>query len=249
MKIITEICCGSFYDAKMAQLGGAKRIELNSSLHLGGITPSLGSLILSKKQTDLKVICMVRPRGAGFLYLEEDMETMFLDAELLMQNGADGIAFGFLTKDNEIDMVSTKKMVDIITKYNGEVVFHRAFDCVNDPIKSCEELISLGIHRILTSGLEDKAINGTPVLANLQTQFGDKVEFLMGSGVNATNTKTLVSLTGINQVHSSCKEWLEDSTTSANGVSYSYFNGTNNYDVVSKELSEKLVNACEELVK
>ena len=73
MKIITEICCGSFYDAKMAQLGGAKRIELNSSLHLGGITPSLGSLILSKKKTDLKVICMVRPRGAGFLYLEEDI--------------------------------------------------------------------------------------------------------------------------------------------------------------------------------
>ena len=32
-----EICCGSYYDAVQAACGGAKRIELNSGLHLGGL--------------------------------------------------------------------------------------------------------------------------------------------------------------------------------------------------------------------
>ena len=32
-----EICCGSYYDAVQAASGGAKRIELNSGLHLAGL--------------------------------------------------------------------------------------------------------------------------------------------------------------------------------------------------------------------
>ena len=66
MKRMIEICCGSYEDALAAYRGGAKRVELNSALHLGGLTPSVASLILTKKNTDLKVIAMVRPRGAGF---------------------------------------------------------------------------------------------------------------------------------------------------------------------------------------
>lgn len=101
MERIIEICCGSYEDALAAYRGGAKRIELNSALYLGGLTPSLGSLILTKKNTDLKVITMVRPRGAGFCYSEADFETMKMDARLLMENGADGVAFGCLDEEGE----------------------------------------------------------------------------------------------------------------------------------------------------
>ena len=74
MNKIIEICCGSYEDALAAYRAGAKRIELNSALHLGGLTPSLGTLRLVKQNTDLKVIVMVRPRGAGFCYSEADFE-------------------------------------------------------------------------------------------------------------------------------------------------------------------------------
>ena len=132
MERMIEVCCGSYEDALASYKGGAKRIELNSALYLGGLTPTLASLILVKKHTDLKVITMVRPRGAGFCYTEAEFETMKVDARLMMENGADGIAFGCLTKEGEIDVEQTKKIIDIIKEYNGEVVFHRAFDCVKD---------------------------------------------------------------------------------------------------------------------
>ena len=65
-----EICCGSYQDALVAYKAGAKRIELNCALELGGLTPSVSSLKLVKQNCDLDVICMVRPRGAGFCYTE-----------------------------------------------------------------------------------------------------------------------------------------------------------------------------------
>ena len=56
MERLVEICCGSYEDALNAYKGKAKRIELNSALYLGGLTPSLASLKLTKKNTNLKVI-------------------------------------------------------------------------------------------------------------------------------------------------------------------------------------------------
>lgn len=241
-----EICCGSYEDAMNAYLGGAKRIELNSALHLGGLTPSIGSLRLTKKNTDLKVICMVRPRGAGFCYSETEFEQMMEDAELLLKNGADGLAFGFLNDDCTVDIERTIKMTTLIKAYNAEAVFHRAFDCVTDPIKSIESLINMKIDRLLTSGLQPKAMAGKELIKMLQECYGDKIEILAGSGVNAANAQELMEYTKISQVHSSCKDWSCDPTTSGDNVNYCYGSQghENDYDFVSKELVEKLIKMC-----
>ena len=69
MERIVEICCGSYEDALNAYHGGAKRIELNSALHLGGLTPTLASLKMTKKNTDLKVIT-IYIKKKGDLYLK-----------------------------------------------------------------------------------------------------------------------------------------------------------------------------------
>ena len=63
-----EVCCGSFEDAMMASECGVKRVELNSALSLGGLTPSLGSLIMIKQYSDIEVVSMVRARAGGFCY-------------------------------------------------------------------------------------------------------------------------------------------------------------------------------------
>ena len=241
--MMIEICCGSYQDGIAAYKGGARRIELNSALSVGGLTPSLASLIRLKKETDLKIICMVRPRAAGFCYDKEDIEIMLEDAKIMLENGADGIAFGFLCEDCTMDVDSTMKMVDLIHSYGGEAVFHRAFDVVKNPYVAMEQLIDLKVDRVLTSGQKQKAIEGKELIKGLQEKFGSKIEILAGSGINASNAKELMEYTGISQVHSSCKNYKKDETTKSNFVSYSYLDGDHvfDYDVVDVDVVKKLV--------
>lgn len=245
MKNLVEICCGSYYDAKQAFLGGANRIELNSGLFLGGLTPSIGSLQLIKEDFNINTICMVRPRGGGFLYNDEDKKVMFKDAKSFLKANADGIAFGFLNQNKTIDIENTKKMVDIIKNFDNKkkAVFHRAFDCVINPYEAIEQLIDLGIDRLLTSGLKNKAFEGISLIKELNDKYGNKIEILAGSGINYENAKEIIEKTGINQVHSSCKTFIQDITTSGQNVSYAYLNNENKYDVVCCELVKKLVNS------
>ena len=96
-----EVCCGSYKDGLRAYKGGATRIELNSALYLGGLTPSVASLRLLKRETKLTIICMVRPRGAGFTYDEIEYKQMLLEAEDLLENGADGLALQLMSSVQE----------------------------------------------------------------------------------------------------------------------------------------------------
>ena len=235
-----EVCAGSVQDCINAQLGGADRVELNSALHLGGLTPSLAMLKLVKEKTSLKVICMDRPRAAGFCYDDVEIETMFEDAKILLENRADGISFGFLNSDATINVTETKKMVELIHQYQKEAVFHRAFDCVDDPMHAIKQLIDCGVDRILTSGLQPTAMQGASVLEKLQSEFGNQIELLAGSGINANNIRALKEQTGLHQFHGSCKEWCKDPTTTVGNVSYAYHE-SDDYDCVSLEKVRSIV--------
>ncbi len=211
---------------------------------MGGLTPSLATLVKTKEHTDLSVISMVRPRGAGFLYSEDEYEIMIWDCKLLMEHGSDGIAFGFLTQDFKIDENRTKKMVEQIHFHRGEAVFHRAFDCVRDPFSSIETLIELGVDRVLTSGLENTAIHGVELLRELQQCYHKEIQILAGSGIRENNARHLIERTGINQIHSSCKIIQEDVTTRRNNVSYGYCEENEcGYESVSIELVKQLLEA------
>lgn len=218
-----EICCGSYEDALKAYKAGANRIELNSALYLGGLTPSLGTLMLCRKEIDIPIICMLRPRAAGFNYSEKEIETMFMDARILLENGADGLAFGFLNKDYSIDINNTKRMVDLIHAYNKEAVFHRAFDLCKDLKQAIQTLIDLKVDRVLTSGGHLNVDLGKEELKKLSPYQKD-IEILMGSGINCDNVKDLIKETGIKMIHSSAKAWALDNTTSNDKLSYRFVN-------------------------
>lgn len=236
-----EICAGSYQDCITAFKAGAKRVELNSALSAGGLTPSIATLKRVKKETSLKVICMVRIRAAGFCYDSQDIELMLEDAKFLLENGADGIAFGFLNEDGTIHKTATKQMIDLIHFYHKEAVFHRAFDITKDPFQAIETLIDLKCDRILTSGQKSKAMQGMELIKDLQEKYGQQIEILAGSGMNHKNIQEMKNYTKIKQVHSSCKGYRIDPTTSNDSVSYSYIDHTNQYDVVELDLVEKLV--------
>lgn len=242
MKTIIEVCCGSAEDVIIAQLGGADRVELNSALFLGGLTPTLATLDYVKENCTIPIISMVRSRGAGFCYSDIEMELMLKDAEALLKHGSDGLAFGALTKDRQIDIERTRLLVDLAHKYGKELVIHRAFDCVDDPFRSIEELIDLKVDRILTSGNRAKAIDGKDILKELNTLYGHRIELLLGGGVNATNANEVMEYTGIRQIHSSCKAWKIDPTTHNAFITYAYGDKPSHYEYVDLELVKGLVS-------
>lgn len=238
--MLVEVCAGSLLDCVIAQENGANRIELNSALHLGGLTTSLATLRLAKQQVTIPIICMIRPRGAGFCYDEYDKQVMFEDAKLLLENGADGLAFGFLNENKTIDVANTKRMIDLIHSYGKDAVFHRAFDCVQDPFEAIEKLIALRCDRILTSGLQESAPDGATMLQQLQAKYGNQIALCMGAGINANNIVALANQTGVKECHASFKHWVADSTTSGKNVNYRYGNG-DVYDAVSAEKLKELI--------
>lgn len=239
-----EICCGSYEDVYNADLAKADRVELNSALYLGGLTPSLGSFLLAKKQTSMEIICMLRPRGAGFCYSAKDVEVIFEDALIFLKHGVDGLAFGFLNEDFSINEELTLKMVQLIHSYHKQAVFHRAFDLVLDQAQALETLIALKVDRVLTSGGQENVLKGQKNLEDLNKQANGRIEIVMGSGINEDNIAMLMNKTGINQVHSSAKKWLIDKTSSNQYLSYGY-HLANDYDVVDRTKVLKLKQEME----
>lgn len=248
MKYTVEICCGSYEDCISAQKGNANRIELTTALFMGGLSASVAALTLAKKSVTIPIMCMVRPRGGAFHYSQCDFEVMLLETKQLLDAGADGIVFGFLNSDASLDIERTKQILAIIGYKQS--VFHRAFDLVEDPYKTIEQCINLGITRILTSGQQAKAIDGVDLIKDLQTKYGDKIQILVGSGVNNTNVKDIIDLTNVTQVHSSCKDWVADKSNTVNkNINYGYekYPYEHCYDVVCNKKVASLVHLVNEL--
>ena len=103
-------------------------------------------------------------------------------------------------------------------------------------------MIDCCVNRLLTSGQQAKASEGATLLAELQNKYGDKIELLAGSGVNAGNVRELMEKTGIRQIHSSCKSYRMDSTTETGSVSYAYLSDPHrmDYEFVDVELVKAL---------
>ena len=75
-----EVCIDNIESLHLAQQGGATRIELCSSLALGGLTPNAGLMQLAAKHATVPVYAMIRPRQGDFLFSGQDKEIMLADA-------------------------------------------------------------------------------------------------------------------------------------------------------------------------
>ena len=193
-----EICCGSADDVVRAGKAGAHRVELNSDLFAGGLTPSVGSLIEAKKYSSLPIICMLRPRAGGFCYSEHEFQTIMNDLQALKAAGANGFAVGFLNKDGELDISRLKAVVEAAG--NCEMVFHRAFDCMKTyPFQTANQLADLGFRRILTSGRKATAWEGRELIREMQAL--NRIEILPGSGLCNTDLNEFLKHTGFDQIH------------------------------------------------
>lgn len=211
--ILLEICCGSIDDAIQSEKGGADRVELCSALFLGGLTPSVGTIQEAKRRLRIPVIVMVRPRGGGFCYTDAEFATMERDAEAAVDNGADGVVFGILKEDGRIDERRIKRIRRVIGK--RQAVFHRAFDVTPNPFRALDQLIDLGITRVLTSGQKDTVPEGVELIAKLVDRAGKRIEILPGGGIRPYNVADVIRRTGCRQIHMTAWMKIQDRSTHA----------------------------------
>ncbi len=183
--MIIEICANSYASALAAQNAGADRIELCTQLSVGGLTPSFGLIKEVTSALTIPVHVLIRPKAGRFVYSETEMAIMKKDIAICKELGCAGIVSGALTPENEIDISATKQLIE--ASEGMEFTFHRAFDVANNPSKSLEQLIDLGVDRILTSGQQPKAINGLALLQHLLKISEEKIQIMPGSGINKEN--------------------------------------------------------------
>ncbi len=198
MSVLIEVCCGSVDDALEAEAGGADRVELNSSLFFGGLTPSIGAVIEAKHRLRIPVMVMIRPRGGGFCYTDSELAVMERDIERAAEHGADGIVFGVLTADGALDERANARLLARAGRL--PVVFHRAFDVMTGAEEGLERLIDLGFRRILTTGRRAQIEDGADYVRGLIERARGRIEILPG-GMTPRTAPRLIAQIGCSQIH------------------------------------------------
>ncbi len=203
-----EVCANSVESCLAAQAGGANRVELCAGIPEGGTTPSYGEISMAREVLDItRLHVIIRPRGGDFLYSPMEVKTMLKDIEMAKHLGVDGVVFGCLTTNGEIDFTVMQELMK--ASQGLSVTFHRAFDVCRNPKEALEQIIELGCHRILTSGQQATAEQGIPLLKELQEQAAGRIILLAGCGVNEKNIARIALERGIQEFHFSARESIK----------------------------------------
>jgi len=203
-----EIAVVSAAGAGIAASEGADRIELCSSLELGGITPSQGLMEASLEHVDgrLEIHPLIRCRPGDFRYSASDVDTMVHEIRHLLAQGAHGVVVGALTGSGELDVHTLQRLADAARDANqdAQLTFHRAIDQSIDPLAAVEQLLDLGFTRVLTSGHHATAGAGLPTLASMAERAGADLQIMAGGGL-ALEDIPAMHKAGLSAVHLSAK--------------------------------------------
>ncbi|MFN3557585.1 MAG: copper homeostasis protein CutC [Bacteroidales bacterium] len=202
-RVITEIATFTPEAALVAARAGADRIELCSGYSEGGISPSAASIQYVRRQIQIPIHVMIRPRIGDFIYTPAEKEIILEDIRFCKQTGVQGIVCGALLPDGTIDKDFTQQMVEVASPMS--VTFHRAFDLCPDLPQALHTLIECGIHRVLTSGGKPNALEGMHVLEQLVQQASNRLIILPGGGIRPGNVAELIARTGVREIHLSAK--------------------------------------------
>ncbi|TRX66244.1 copper homeostasis protein CutC [Carboxylicivirga sp. M1479] len=243
MKNLLEICCYSFESAKLAQEAGAHRIELCDNYLEGGTTPSHATIKHAVDQLQIPVNVIIRPRGGDFLYSQHEFEVMKQDVINAQKLGVNGVVFGMLKPDGEIDVERTKELMALAPSL--DFTFHRAFDMCRNHLQALEKLKQCGVNRVLTSGGMNTAYEGIDLLADLVTAANKQIVVMPGSGINASNIATIRQQTGASEFHASAKTFVSSAMQYFNpAISMGKDGNVDEYQRISVEVEQitKMIN-------
>lgn len=197
--MIKEACVEFFDGAKRAEENGANRVELCENLSVGGTTPSYGTVKLCLEKLNTDIFPMIRPRGGNFIYSDDEIEIMKEDIKVFKNLGVKAVVFGILTEDNKINLKQMEELVNL--SHPMEVTFHKAIDELENPLDWIEDLIKIGVKRILTSGCKATALEGKDMINKMIEKANGKLKIVVAGKVTKENLAELEKLIPANEFH------------------------------------------------
>lgn len=197
--MIKEACVESLIDAIEAEKRGADRIELCDNLSQGGTTPSYGTIKLALSTLKIPVFPIIRPRGGDFYYTPAEIEVIKEDIKICKSLGAKGVVLGILTADKKIDFKTLAEFMELAKPM--EVTFHKAIDELEDPTLVIDDLINLGVKRILSSGTKPTALEGKDMLNKMIEKAGDRLTIVVAGKVTKEILPEVSSLIPAKEYH------------------------------------------------
>jgi copper homeostasis protein len=248
MRYKLEICVDNIESAINARNAGTDRIELCDNLTEGGTTPGYGTIVTVRKNLNISLNVIIRPRGGDFLYSNLEYDIMKRDIDICGECGVDGIVLGILRADGAIDIERTAKLIEIANPM--KVTFHRAFDMCSDPVQGLEDVISSGATRLLTSGQKNKADEGAELISRLVTQACDRIIIMPGSGINESNIFSIARVTGAIEFHLTGRKVIDSNMIfRRQGISMGGVGGIPEFSrmVADAEKIKRIINILKEI--
>lgn len=196
---VVEAAVETLESALAGERAGVDRVELCANLGEGGTTPDAGLIAAVAGQLQVPVFVMIRSRPGDFVYTDEEIRIMTRDIQAIGPLGASGFVLGALAPDHRVDVERTRALVDAAEGL--PVTFHRAFDLTPSPTEALEELIQIGVGRVLTSGTAATASEGVDVIAALTEVARDRIGILAGGGIRDHNVVEIIRRTRVGEVH------------------------------------------------
>ncbi len=212
-RTLFEACVESLDLAIAAEDGGADRIELCADLSVGGLTPEARIIRETRKHLTIPIHVLIRPRAGDFCYSAEEFDRMKRDISTARDAGIDGVVLGILNPDLSVDTDRSAELLPISKPIS--VTFHRAFDEANDPLRAVDDIASLGIERLLTSGQRPTAEEGMSLIRTLMDRTAGRLTVMPGGGVNKSNALKIISETGATELHGSLGNGRSDKNPEA----------------------------------
>lgn len=189
--MIREACVETAEQAYIAEKNGADRIELCAHLEWDGLTPSIELLNDTLSLINIPIMAMVRSRKGDFVYSKVDMEEMINSISFLEKAGVQGIVFGGLLNNSEIDFDALHQIATAAP--NMPLTFHKAIDYTPDPLHSLKLLArEKVVSTVLTSGGKGTAWENREVLKKM-VEYGKEhhITILVAGGVRHDNLPEL----------------------------------------------------------
>ncbi|MBT2129613.1 copper homeostasis protein CutC [Aliiroseovarius lamellibrachiae] len=196
-----EVCVDTLAGVMAAMNGGARRVELCSSLSEGGLTPSAG-LMHAAATLPIPCYAMIRPRCGVFHFSDAEAEIMLADIATARAAGLAGVVLGAQADDDALNLPLLCKL----TRAAGPLgkTLHRVIDVVPAPLLALDQAVSLGFDRVLSSGSKPTAPEGTAMIKRMVTRAGGALSVMPGCGLTAENVADVMRQTGAYEAHAAC---------------------------------------------